>query len=139
MDEADEERDRELELELEAGGLNSGYKALFSACLQVLPSNREETDRGKRAGEHISLYLFHSFSFSFCSWPYPLPKSQYRHAHTHKQRHSLCVFLPQTPSLTHTHTQIAKALSLISSQDGCCPPVRKKTRKGGRGEAGGER
>lgn len=55
MDEGDEERDRELVLEFQSravcvcveGGGWRGYKALFSACLQVLPSNREETDRGK--------------------------------------------------------------------------------------------
>ncbi len=101
MDEADEERDR-VRVGVRGGGLNSGYKALFSACLQVLPSNREETDRGKRAGEHISLYLFHSFSF--CSWPYTLPKSQHRHAHTHTQTKTLSLCLSPSYSVAHTHT-----------------------------------
>lgn len=87
------------------GGLNSGYKALFSACLQVLPSNREETDRGKRAGEHISLYLFHSFSF--CSWPYPFAKSQHKHAYTRTQTKalSLCLF---SLRLLYTHANTHK-------------------------------
>lgn len=94
MDEADEERDG-ARVGRQRGGVNSGYKALFSACLQVLPSNREETDRGKRAGEHISLYLLHSFSFG--SWPHRLPNSQCRHAHTlmltHKDALSVCFSL----------------------------------------------
>lgn len=102
MDEVDEERDRELEVELElGGGGGSGHKALFSACLQVLPGNREETDRGKRAGEHISLYLFHSFSFS--SWPYTLPNIPMQ-ARTHSHTNTLCVFFPSDSVTPHTHT-----------------------------------
>lgn len=39
------------------GGGRNGYKALFSACLQVLPSNRVETDREERACTSSFIHL----------------------------------------------------------------------------------
>lgn len=118
------------------GGLNSGYKALFSACLQVLPSNKEETDRGKRAGEHISLYLLHSFSF--CSWPNPLPKSQHRHAHTNKDTLSVSLSLRLCHTHTHTHTLQKPCPSLAVRMAAVLLSGRRRG-KGGQGEAGGEK
>lgn len=78
--------------------LNSGYKALFSACLQVLPSNREETDRGKRAGEHISLYLPLSLSLSAPG----LTLIQSPNTGTRTQTKTLSLCLPPSHSVTHT-------------------------------------
>lgn len=104
-----------------AGGwANSGYKALFSACLQVLPSNREETDRGKSWRAHLplssSFFLF--LLLALVSSKTPTQAC----THTNKDTQSLSVCTCFSPIDTVT----AKALSLISSQDGCCPPVTKE-------------
>lgn len=48
------------------GGVNKELEVLFSACLQVLPSNREETDREL---ESASPFI------SSCSQPCPPPQS----------------------------------------------------------------
>lgn len=122
---------RQNESSGQGGGVNKGYKALFSACLQVLPSNREETHRRERAGEHISLYLFLALSlFALGFTLFQNPSA----GHTHKPEidkrtnvPSCSVFTPLRLCQLHS----AKALSLISSQDGSCPPVGRATRKRG--------
>lgn len=107
------------------GGGRSGYKALFSACLQVLPSNSRNRLRGE--SRHIFLYPSHSFS---------LTRSQTsRHTRMCTHRHTLFVSVFHTN--THACMQIVKCLSLISSRNGCSSPVRKRT--GWWANAGGRR
>lgn len=134
MNEADEERDRELQLEV--GCWIAGTRLyLVHACRCCLVTERKQIERRELESTSpfifLALFLFLLLALAFSKVP--------TQARARKQRHtlSLCVSSPLTH--IHKHTQSVKAVSLISSQGGWRPPVRKTVRKRGQGEAEGER
>lgn len=100
MDEVDEERDRVRVggrgsgWWVDGGGVNSGYKALFSACLQVLPSNREETDRGKSWRAHLPLSSSFFLFLLLALVSSKTPTQARTQTKTHSRSLCVCVFLP---------------------------------------------
>lgn len=101
MDEVDEERDRELEVELElGGGVEVGTRLyLVHACRCCLVTERKQIEG--RELESTSPFIFFTLSLSAPGLT-PFQTSQCRHAHTHTQTLSVS-FSPQTLS-HHTHT-----------------------------------
>lgn len=87
---------------------------LVHACRCCLVTGRKQIEGRELERAQLPLSFHRS---SFCSWPSPHPKPN-TDTHTHKD--TLSAFLSLD---CHTHTHITKALSLISSPDGCSPPV----------------
>ena len=116
---------------------------LVHACRCCLVTERKQIE-GRKLERMCPYILFIYFFLLFLFLLLDLPSSKIPiqatrtlcliHTHTHSCNHATP--LRFTLRLSHLHT--AKTLLLISSQDGCCPPVRKTSQKGGQGEARGE-